>query len=78
VELRLLVPRHMVKAGPSREATYEGGRPLRLDTPPNCGGFSSRTKPDEETPPTTSSDFGACRTFRGPRYRALSPLEEER
>jgi hypothetical protein len=77
-ELRLLVPRHMVKAAPLyEEATREElSRPLRLDDAAELRWyFRQQDQVDRGGAPDDFKRFRrACRTFRGPRYHVLYRL----
>jgi hypothetical protein len=74
-ELRLLVPRHLVKAGPLFEqaAREELSRPLRLDDVAELHWyFRQQDHIDRGGAPEDFRRFRrACRAFRAPRFRVL-------
>jgi hypothetical protein len=77
-ELRLLIPRHLLAAGPLFEqaALEEFGRPLRLDDVAELRWyFSQQHQVDSGGTPEDFRRFRrACRTFRAARFRALYRL----
>ena len=77
-ELRLLVPRHMVKTVPLYEdaAREEMSRPLRLDDAAELRWyFRQQDQVDRGGAPDDFKRFRrACRTFRAPRYHVLYRL----